>query len=81
MPRFLIIESDTITKVASRKKMMSINGMISMRAFRALRGEGMVISGRAVQLQPVQSSGPTRVEVQGGWPRPECRCELPRAVR
>jgi hypothetical protein len=43
MPWFFTMESETMTKVAKRKKMMSMSGMISMRAFRRLRGEGMGI--------------------------------------
>jgi hypothetical protein len=31
-PWFFVIESETMMKVANRKKMMSINGMISIRA-------------------------------------------------
>ena len=46
MPRFFTIESDTITNVARRKNMMSISGMISIRACRLalLLGISMALS-------------------------------------
>ena len=69
-PGFLIIESDTITKVASRKKMMPINGDLDARLSCAPAARDGHLCERACSFNSVQSSGPARVEVQGGWLRP-----------
>src|ERR1700761_1668372 len=46
-PWFFTMERETIMNVASKKNMMSISGMISIRARRVRRGAGIFITRQA----------------------------------
>ena len=71
-PRFLTMESETTTKVASRKKTTSINGMISMRARRR---------GAAVNFMARPRDGDRASALRGALPHPQSHAAPPPGAR